>query len=401
MKSFQKLLVRELQSELQTRDVNFATKDRKSRLQELLRAYFEEKYPDRDIDELDFNDKVRFFEFESEKRSRSGSRDLEEDKRDMTIVDEDLTMTPSKELKKAQPRLYDMIVKKGKSESEGKDQAEEKAKMGGTTSKVDDLNEFTKRRKEKFPDDGNDKEKTGEEETNVEKGEKIDITKSSDEDDVAEVSPVISRIKPIAVTIENEKEEQKEIGPEQGVNDEEEIIHKSPVAKRNLEINQNDETEPAAKRVKEMRIEENVEDSDDDEAPEEIKFTAPDVEPVITSERKKRRKNKPKVDKNRDNINIQAPLDPSVFEQMEEEETVMEIHEKNAAEKVKSEEKKKRTFELPDESGVHFVKQKKVNDLSKKSSSALAFREAMMGRHVRQSAESRRREKEKKKWMKK
>ena len=68
----------------------------------LLRAYFEEKYPDRDIDELDFNDKVRFFEFESEKRSRSGSRDLEEDKRDMTIVDEDLTMTPSKELKKAQ-----------------------------------------------------------------------------------------------------------------------------------------------------------------------------------------------------------------------------------------------------------------------------------------------------------
>ena len=90
-----------------------------------------------------------------------------------------------------------MIVKKGKSESGGKDQAEEKAKMGGTTSKVDDLNEFTKRRKEKFPDDGNDKEKTGEEETNVEKGEEIDITKSSDEDDVAEVSPVIARIKPI------------------------------------------------------------------------------------------------------------------------------------------------------------------------------------------------------------
>ena len=74
------------------------------------------------------------------------------------------------------------------------------------------------------------------------------------------------------MTIENEKEEQKEIGPEQGVNDEEEIIHKSPVAKRNLEINQNDETEPAAKRVKEMRVEENAEDSDDDEAPEEVKM---------------------------------------------------------------------------------------------------------------------------------
>ena len=65
---------------------------------------------------------------------------------------------------------------------------------------------------------------------------------------------------------EKEDEEQKEIGPEHGVNDE--VIQKSPVAKRSLEINQNDETEPSAKRVKEM-IEEQVDDSDD-EAPEEV-----------------------------------------------------------------------------------------------------------------------------------
>ena len=63
--------------------------------------------------------------------------------------------------------------------------------------------------------------------------------------------------------------------------------------------------------------------------------------------------------------------------------------------------KKKRVFEMPDESGVHFVKQKKIKEMSMKSSSALAFREQMMGRHNRQSIEARKREKEKKKFMRK
>ena len=56
---------------------------------------------------------------------------------------------------------------------------------------------------------------------------------------------------------------------------------------------------------------------------------------------------------------------------------------------------------MPDESGVHFVKQKKIKEMSMKSSSALAFREQMMGRHNRQSIEARKREKEKKKFMRK
>merc|ERR1712203_203561 len=135
-------------------------------------------------------------------------------------------MTPSKELKKAQPRLYDIIVKKKQNESGDKGHLE--AKMGATTSKVDDLNEFTKRRKEEFPDD-NDKEKEKEEDDDKkeEKCEEIDITKSSDEDDVTEISPVIKRTKTMEVTSEDndkEEDEQKEIGPEQGVN--EEIIQK-------------------------------------------------------------------------------------------------------------------------------------------------------------------------------
>ena len=73
----------------------------------------------------------------------------------------------------------------------------------------------------------------------------------------------------------------------------------------------------------------------------------------------------------------------------------------DAFEKKVIEVKKKRKFEMPDESGVHFVKQKKIKEMSTKSSSALAFREQMMGRHNRQSIEARKREKEKKKFMRK
>ena len=55
---------------------------------------------------MDFNDKVRFFDFENEERSRSNSRETslvqDEVGNDMTILDEDLTMTPNKDLKKAQ-----------------------------------------------------------------------------------------------------------------------------------------------------------------------------------------------------------------------------------------------------------------------------------------------------------
>ena len=57
------------------------------------------------MDELDFSSKIRFFDFENEERSRSASREgsFEEGTAgEKTILEEDLTMTPNKELKKAQ-----------------------------------------------------------------------------------------------------------------------------------------------------------------------------------------------------------------------------------------------------------------------------------------------------------
>ena len=92
-----------------------------------------------------------------------------------------------------------IVKKKGQNESaeeevKGQLTDQKEAKMGASTSKVEDLNEFTKRRKEEFPDD-NDKEKKEEDNKKEEKGEEIDIAKSSDEDDVTEVSPVIERTK--------------------------------------------------------------------------------------------------------------------------------------------------------------------------------------------------------------
>ena len=68
-----------------------------------LEKYFSDL--DKNVDELDFNDKVRFFDFETNYRSRSGSREnsfeKEDDKED-TILEDDLTSTPTKELKKQQ-----------------------------------------------------------------------------------------------------------------------------------------------------------------------------------------------------------------------------------------------------------------------------------------------------------
>ena len=73
----------------------------------------------------------------------------------------------------------------------------------------------------------------------------------------------------------------------------------------------------------------------------------------------------------------------------------------DALEKKSIENKKKRIFHMPDEPGVHFIKQQKISRMSQKSSSAMAFREQMMNRHNRQSAQARKQENEKKKYLKK
>ena len=73
-----------------------------------MKEFFAEKYPDQDLEELDFSSKIRFFEFENEKRSRSASRNGSFDGGvgEKTILDEDLTMTPNKDLKKAQVKKF-------------------------------------------------------------------------------------------------------------------------------------------------------------------------------------------------------------------------------------------------------------------------------------------------------
>ena len=72
-----------------------------------LEKYFNDL--EKDVAELDFNDKVRFFDFEQNARSRSGSRENSFDENSTeakaaedTILEDDLTSTPTKELKKQQ-----------------------------------------------------------------------------------------------------------------------------------------------------------------------------------------------------------------------------------------------------------------------------------------------------------
>ena len=75
-----------------------------------LEKYFNDL--EKDVSELDFNDKVRFFDFESKARSRSGSRENSFDENspeakvaEDTILEDDLNSTPTKELKKQQEWL--------------------------------------------------------------------------------------------------------------------------------------------------------------------------------------------------------------------------------------------------------------------------------------------------------
>ena len=73
-----------------------------------LEKYFNDL--EKDVSELDFNDKVRFFDFEQGARSRSGSRENSFDENspgakaaaEDSILEDDLTSTPTKELKKQQ-----------------------------------------------------------------------------------------------------------------------------------------------------------------------------------------------------------------------------------------------------------------------------------------------------------
>ena len=72
-----------------------------------LEKYFNDL--EKDVAELDFNDKVRFFDFEQNARSRSGSRENSFDENspqakaaEDAILEDDLTSTPTKELKKQQ-----------------------------------------------------------------------------------------------------------------------------------------------------------------------------------------------------------------------------------------------------------------------------------------------------------
>ena len=87
-----------------------------------------------------------------------------------------------------------MILKKNqKSESDSvKGQVEaETEKMGNQKSKVENLDEFKQRRQNEFPDE----EKSSQEKKKASPEEVHDITEDSD-DEVEEVSPIITRKKP-------------------------------------------------------------------------------------------------------------------------------------------------------------------------------------------------------------
>ena len=87
-----------------------------------------------------------------------------------------------------------MILKKNqKSESDSvKGQVEaETEKMGNQKSKVENLDEFKQRRQNEFPDE----EKSSQEKKKENTEEVHDITEDSD-DEVEEVSPIITRKKP-------------------------------------------------------------------------------------------------------------------------------------------------------------------------------------------------------------
>merc|ERR1712131_384008 len=105
---------------------------------------------------------------------------------------------------------------------------------------------------------------------------------------------------------------------------------------------------------------------------------------------KKRRKNK-KARVEKTEVEIEAPLDDSIFAAMEEDETVEKIQFENKQKMNRQAERKKRVFEMPNDPGIHLVKQKKLKTVSAASSSAMALLEQMRGRHARVSKEERNR----------
>ena len=76
-----------------------------------LEKYFNDL--EKDVAELDFNDKVRFFDFEQIARSRENSFDEnspEAKAAEDTILEDDLTSTPTKELKKQQEWFGSILI---------------------------------------------------------------------------------------------------------------------------------------------------------------------------------------------------------------------------------------------------------------------------------------------------
>merc|ERR1719423_597068 len=154
--------------------------------------------------------------------------------------------------------------------------------------------------------------------------------------------------------------------------------------------NSNDGTPPRKKqKVEEEKIEDRQIDSSDEE-PEEVSFKpvpSMEFEPSRTSEKKKKRRKSKKARVEKTEVGIEAPLDDAIFAAMEEDETVEKIQLENKQKINRQEERKKRVFEMPNDPGIHLVKQKKIKTVSAASSSAMAFLEQMRGRHARVSKE--------------
>merc|ERR1712131_506933 len=111
----------------------------------------------------------------------------------------------------------------------------------------------------------------------------------------------------------------------------------------------------------EDKIEDKIEDrqieqNSSDEEPEEVSFEpmpSMEFEPSRTSEKKKKRRKSKKAKVEKTEVEIEAPLDDSIFAAMEEDETVEKIQFENKQKMHRQAERKKRVFEMPNDPGIH------------------------------------------------
>jgi len=137
----------------------------------------------------------------------------------------------------------------------------------------------------------------------------------------------------------------------------------------------------------EAKESEHGEDSDSNDEPEEISFMA--AKDTIDSERQQRtssgKRRKREFKEPPPDVDVCAPLDESIFASLDQQDQIAEIKSRTANKKRRK--KDKTVAALPSEKGIQMFRQKKIKNLSVTSESAMSFRDRMLNRHKRVSAE--------------